>query len=242
MKKLAADMHTHTFVSGHAYGTMREMAEAASKKGLKMIGITEHAPGIPGTVHPFYFLNFEVVPRMLYGVEIYHGSEVNVMNDGTLSLGERYLNALDYAIAGIHLNCYENAGRKKNTENLISCMKHKKVKIVSHPDDDSTPLDYEKLVQAAKEYHVALEVNNSSLVKPERRINCYQNYRTMLKLCREYQVPVIADSDAHDPSWVGRLDLAERLLEEEQMPEELILNLDVQRLKDFIGYDLPKKL
>lgn len=88
MKKLVADMHMHTFVSGHAYGTMREMAQAASEKGLQMIGITEHAPGIQGTVHPFYFLNFEVVPQVLYGVEVYHGSEVNVMNDGSLSLEE----------------------------------------------------------------------------------------------------------------------------------------------------------
>ena len=242
LKKLTADMHMHTFVSGHAYGTMREMAQAASEKGLEMIGITEHAPGIQGTVHPFYFLNFEVVPRQLCGVEVYHGSEVNVMNDGTLSLEQRYLEELDYAIAGIHLNCYENEGREKNTQNLISCMKHEKVKIVSHPDDDHTPLDYEALVQAAKEYHVALEVNNSSLVKPERRWNCYENYRTMLRLCRKYQVPVIADSDAHDPSWVGRLDLACKLLEEEGMPDELILNTDAQKVKDFIGYDLPAKL
>lgn len=242
MKKLIADMHMHTLVSGHSYGTIREMAQAASEKGLQMIGITEHAPGIPGTVHPFYFLNFEVVPRVLYGVEVYHGSEVNVMNDGTLSLEERYLKELDYAIVGIHMNCYENAGREKNTENLISCMKHEKVKFVSHPDDDHTPLNYEKLVQAAKEYHVALEVNNSSLVKPQHRLNCYENYRTMLQLCREYQVPVIVDSDAHDPSWVGRQDLACKLLEEEGMPDELILNNDIQKVKDFIGYDLKEKL
>ena len=54
MKKLIADMHMHTLVSGHAYGTIREMAATAGEKNLKLIGITEHAPGIPGTVDPFY--------------------------------------------------------------------------------------------------------------------------------------------------------------------------------------------
>ena len=49
MKKLIADMHMHTLVSGHAYGTIREMAATAGEKNLKLIGITEHAPGIPGT-------------------------------------------------------------------------------------------------------------------------------------------------------------------------------------------------
>ncbi len=86
MKKLLADMHMHTLVSGHAYGTIREMAAAAAEKELSLIGITEHAPGIPGTVDPFYYLNLEVIPRTIHGVEVLHGSEINVLNDGTLSL------------------------------------------------------------------------------------------------------------------------------------------------------------
>ena len=57
MKKLIADMHMHTLVSGHAYGTIREMAATAGEKNLKLIGITEHAPGIPGTVDPFWNRN-----------------------------------------------------------------------------------------------------------------------------------------------------------------------------------------
>ena len=60
MKKLIADMHMHTLVSGHAYGTIREMAATAGEKNLKLIGITEHAPGIPGTVDPFYYLNLPI--------------------------------------------------------------------------------------------------------------------------------------------------------------------------------------
>lgn len=32
MKKLIADMHMHTLVSGHAYGTIREMAATAGEK------------------------------------------------------------------------------------------------------------------------------------------------------------------------------------------------------------------
>ena len=34
------DVHTHTIASGHAYNTMREMAKAASEKGLELLGIT----------------------------------------------------------------------------------------------------------------------------------------------------------------------------------------------------------
>ena len=36
MLKLIADLHTHTLTSGHAYGTIRENAQAAAEAGLKI--------------------------------------------------------------------------------------------------------------------------------------------------------------------------------------------------------------
>ena len=235
-KNLLLDIHTHTLVSGHAYGTIREMAFAAKEKGLALLGISEHAPGIPGTCDPFYYLNLSVVPRKIYGVEIIHGCEINVLNNGQLSLEQKYIDCLDYAIVGIHRQCYENAGVVQNTENLISCMKNKKVFFVSHPDDDNTPLDYEKLVMAAKQYHVALEVNNSSLLKKDKRLNCVENYKKMLTLCSRYRVPIIISSDAHDPSYVGGFFEAYKLLNELEFDKGLLLNTSVEKFKDFIHY------
>ncbi len=235
-RNLLLDIHTHTLVSGHAYGTIREMAFAAKEKGIELLGISEHAPGIPGTCDPFYYLNLGVVPRKIYGVEIIHGCEINVLNDGRLSLEQKYIDRLDYAIVGIHRQCYENAGVVKNTENLISCMKHEKVFFVSHPDDDNTPLDYQKLVIAAKEYNVALEVNNSSLLKKDQRLNCVDNYKKMLNLCNQYGVHIIINSDAHDPSCVGDFSEADKLLNEVGFDNELILNTSIDKFKKFIHY------
>lgn len=229
------DIHTHTIASGHAYGTIREMAKGAKEKKLELLGISEHAPGIPGTCHQIYFSNLKVAPRNLYGVEILYGSELNVMSDGTITIAEKYINMLDYAIVGIHGLCYQDEGIEKNTENIISYMKHPKVYLVSHPDDDHTPLDYERLVAAAKKYHVALEVNNSSMLKPEKRLNCVENYKTMLKLCQEYSVPVIVSSDAHDPAYVGRFAEACDLLNQVGFDQELLLNTSVDKFKKYIG-------
>ena len=113
-------------------------------------------------------------------------------------------------------------------------MKNDKVHFVSHPDDDHTPLDYKMLVKAAKQYQIALEVNNSSLVKKEKRLNCYENYKTMLSLCEQYQVPIIVSYDANDPSWVGEFEVAYQLLEQLNFDENLILNNDIEKLKQFI--------
>ncbi len=234
--KIVADLHTHTIASGHAYGTIREMMAAAKEKNLELLGISEHAPGIPGTTDPFYYENLKVIPREIYGVQLLHGCELNVMNDLSPSLPERLMQKLDYAIIGIHGVCYTDAGKEKNTDNLIHYMKQEKVHFVSHPDDDHTPLNYERLVIAAKENEIALEVNNSSLVKKESRLNCYENYRTMLELCMKYQVPIIVSSDAHDPSWVAEHTLALQMLEDYGFDENLVLNTSVDKIKKFIHF------
>lgn len=234
MKPFLADVHMHSIVSGHAFGTIRELAAEAAARGLQLIGVTDHAPGIPGTVDPIYFRNFMDAPRTLYGVEMLYGSEVNILTGGQLSLDERTLHCLDYAVAGIHGYCYQDEGRVKNTDNVIACMENRKVRFISHPDSDRYPMDYPALVQAAKAHHVALEINNSSLRWPKHRPNCVENYRTMIPLCMEYEVPLIVNTDAHDPSAVGDFSEAMRFLATMELKEALLLNCDVEKLKAFL--------
>ena len=234
MKPIVADLHMHSILSGHAFGTIRELAAVAAERGMKVIGVTEHGPGIPGTCDPIYFRNICDAPRELYGVEMLYGSEVNVLTGGKLSMDDRHLQCLDYGAVGIHGLCYENEGVVKNTDNVIACMEHPKIKFITHPDDDRYPVDYVALVQGAKENNVALELNNSSLRKPWLRPNCLQNYRTMIPLCMEYGVPVIVNSDSHDPSAVGDFLLAYKLLEELGVGDEWIVNNDLEKLKAFL--------
>ena len=224
----------HSIMSGHAFGTVRELAAEAADRGLKLIGVTEHGPGIPGTVDPIYFRNICDAPRLLYGVEMLYGSEVNVLTGGKLDLDQRHLNCLDYAVAGIHGLCYENEGIVGNTDNVIRCMENPKVKFISHPDSDTYPVDYSALVQGAKANNVALEVNNSSLRKPWLRPGCLENYRTMIPLCMEYGVNIVVNTDAHDPSAVGDFTLARELLEQIGVDENRILNNDLDKLKAFL--------
>ena len=235
MKPLIADLHTHTVMSGHAFGTIREMAAEAAAKGLKLLGTTEHGPGIPGTCDPIYFLNFCDAPRTLYGVEMLYGSEVNILDSGKLNMKTRHLDSLDYAIAGIHGLCYTDQGKVRNTDNVIRAMaSHPKVRFISHPDSDSYPMDYLALVEGAKAFNVALEVNNSSIRKPSLRPNCIENYKTMIPLCMENGVPIVINTDAHDPSAVGDFSLALAMLEEIGVDESLILNNDLEKLKKFL--------
>ena len=208
---------------------------AARDVGLKGLGLSEHAPGLPGTCDPIYFTNLRAVPRTLYGVNIYYGVENNVLDDGTMALPERILQMLDYNIVGIHGICYKDQGVEGNTENLIKCMSHPKTFFVSHPDDGAYPLDYQKVVLAAKEYGVALELNNSHIKHPWRK-NSIENMHEYLKLCMKYKTNIFIGSDAHDPSQIGDFNEAIKLLDEMGFDEELIINNSETKFKEFIKF------
>ena len=233
-KPILADLHTHTLASGHAYGTILENARAAADAGLKLYGFAEHGPATPAACDPFYFCNMKVIPRQLYGVTVLRGCELNLLDDGTYDLPEKYVSRLDYCYIGLHSVAFHTGTREENTRKLVKLLPHEKILFVSHPDDDNTPLDYDVLVPACREHHVALEVNNSSFFKLDRRKNVLENYRYMLSLCSRLRVPVMIGSDAHFPTDVGQVPLAYEFVQASGFDEDLILNLDPQRVLSFI--------
>jgi putative hydrolase len=231
------DLHTHTIASGHAYNTIYEMARGAADHGVKLLGITEHTPKMPGSCHEFYFLNFKVVPRELYGVRLMLGAELNIMDfDGTVDLPPSYLSRLDLAIASLHTPCIRSGTAQQNTRAYLNVMKNPAVRIIGHPDDGRYPTDYKALVYAAKENHVLLEVNNTSLSPESSREGAYENYLEMLDWCKQYQAPIIIDSDAHCEIDVGNHVYAHRLLEEVQFPQELIVNDSLEKAAAFLPW------
>ena len=230
------DVHTHTIASGHAYNTMMEMIHTAQEKGLEVYGITEHAPQMPGTCHEFYFHNLKVVERQFGDLEVLLGTELNILDErGTVDLEEPYLGRMDVAIASLHPPCIAPGSREWNTQCLISAMKNPHVNIIGHPDDGRYPLDYEAVVQAAKEYHTLLEINNNSLNPKGFRQNARENYLELLRLCRRYGVSVILGSDAHYQADILNHELICPLLEETGFPEELVVNTDRKKLYPYIN-------
>lgn len=234
--KALFDLHTHTIASGHAYCTIREMAKAAADKGLELLGITEHAPAMPGICHNFYFHNMKVVPREMYGIHLLMGAELNILDtEGHVDLEEKELKHMDITIASLHIPCMKPGTREENTEAYLNVMKNPYVTIIGHPDDGRYQVDYRALVQGAKEYGKILELNNHSLEPSCFRRDARENDLEMLKLCMEYQVPVVMDSDAHFDAAIGEFQMARGLLEEISFPEELVLNHSVEMLKKYVN-------
>lgn len=226
------DLHTHTIASGHAYSTLKENIEAARERGLVALGLSDHAPAMPGTADPFYFGNFKVIREDIEGVRILKGIEANVLDcEGAIDVDEDLARKLDYVIASLHLPCIEPGTAEENTRALVGAMRNPFVKIIGHPDDDRFPLDLEELVAAAGRERVALEVNNSSLRPGAHRQNARENLLKLLGLCRLHDVSVIMGSDAHIYYDVGELRCSEALLREVDFPAELVLNYRMEGLE-----------
>lgn len=236
MIELEVDLHTHTLASGHAFCTIREMAKGAAEKGIKVLGITDHAKGIPGTCDDLYFKNLRVVPRKMFGIDLLLGAEVNILDYlGKLSLSDVIMDKMDIRIAGIHKYCYTAGNIDENTNAVVTAIKSPYIDIISHPDNGACPLNYRELVFAARDYNTLLELNNNSINPYNRRLNAYENNVEMLTLCKKYSVPIVVSSDAHDLSDIARTDFASKVIEEVNFPEELIVNKTMNSFQKYFG-------
>lgn len=231
------DLHTHTLSSGHAYNTIQEMVAAAAEKGVQLLGITEHAPAMPGTwCHPFYFMNLHVIPRYQKGVRLLFGAELNIVDyEGNVDLPGQVTAKLDFCIASLHPPCITAGSRRENTAAVIHAMENPSVKLIGHPDDGRFPLDYEEVVAAAAEHRVLLEINNASLLPGGFREGARENALKMLEYCIKYRAPVVMGSDAHVAQALGDHTYAARILEEAGMPQELVLNGSMERVLEYLG-------
>lgn len=236
MKKILVDAHTHTVASGHAYSSLQEMVKAAAEKGLQVLGITEHGPSILGTCPLLYFKNMFVVPRLMYGVRLLMGCEVNILDaEGHLDLDDDYLNRLDIGVAGIHVACWKGGTKEENTAGMIQVIRNPKIHIISHPGDGSAELDFEPLVLAAKESHTLLEINNHSLAPQRKKSVARDNNLELLRLCKKYDVPTILGSDAHISFQIADYERVYPLVEETDFPDELIMNYWPERFFEYLN-------
>ena len=228
------DLHCHTIASGHAYSTLKENIDEAKLKGLKYVGVSDHAPNMPGSTHPFYFGNLGVIKEEINGVKVLKGIEANIIDfDGNIDIPSDVVGKLDYVIASFHPPCINPGNIHENTKAILNVMENKEVKIIGHLDDSRYPVDYEKVVVKAKETNTLLEINNSSLRTNSFRVGAIENAKVLLNLCKKHDVKVILGSDAHIYYQVGNFENCTKILEEVNFPGNLVVNFNEEYIKEY---------
>lgn len=219
------DVHLHTVLSGHAHSTALENAQCAKAKGLRFMGMADHAPGLPGGAHIYNFAQLWSMPDELAGVRLFRGAEANIMDyGGALDLPDGILGRLDFVIASMHSGVLEARGPREHSAALAAAMRSRHVHIIGHPGGKNFELDMEEVVLAAAGTGTALEVNAQSLNPRSYRYNGEGAAREMLRLCKRHGVSVLASSDAHICANVGEFGRARELILESGIGEELVLN------------------
>ena len=240
---ILSDIHTHSLASGHgSRDTVTDMARAAADASLEILGISDHGPATPRSASSSYFRNLHLADRRLFGVTLMYGVELNILNEnGDVDLDDELIGSLDYALVSMHPDTFRSGSTASNTQAFINAMRHPGVRFLGHPDDGRFPVDYERLLSAAKEHHVFPELNNASLMPQAYRMNCRPNSIEILTICKRLRLPILLSSDSHGTSHIGDMRYIFPLLEQYNFPQELIINSDPSLLYKILGKPFIKK-
>ena len=201
-KDIRGDLHCHSNWDGGA-NSISEMAQAAQKIGYEYLGISDHTKFLR-IEHGLTEIQLSQQRKEIdklngrfqvssFKFQILQGAETNILNDGSLDIKAEALKKLDYVIAGIHSNF--KMPKEKMTERIIRAIKNPNVDIISHPTGrilkrrDEYLIDFDKILRAAKEFGVILEINSY----PERLDLNDQNIRR----AKEAGVKMVINTDSH---------------------------------------------
>ena len=166
---IRADLHTHSTWSDGKL-SIREMAQAAIRRGLKILAVTDHSGslGVAGGLTAEELVAHraaidEVQAELGDAILLLQGSEVEIRADGSLDYPDEVLAQLDIVIASLHVSLRQP--RQQVTERLINTIRNPHVDVIGHPTGRMIPnregadLDMDAVLAAALEHGVALEIN-----------------------------------------------------------------------------------
>ncbi|MFW6011168.1 MAG: DNA polymerase/3'-5' exonuclease PolX [Desulfosalsimonas sp.] len=201
---IRGDLHSHTRrTDGH--GSLREMAEAAKAIGYEYLAITEHsqkvamAGGLNEKAVRAHMEDIDRINEEVKGIRLLKGMEVDILADGTLDLPDSVLKELDLAVCSVHYQ--QRLDKKKQTDRIIRAMDNPNMDILGHPTSrlintrDPMDIDLEKIIEAAKERNVVIELN----AQPDR-LDLPNNY---CKIAAELGVKIALSTDAHSTDGLG---------------------------------------
>lgn len=233
--EIEVDTHTHTTASVHAYSTLKENVDAAAKMGLKGIAITDHTPAITGGSAPIFIISsvMKFLPEYADGIRIIKGMESNILDyDGNIDVtDDKFLKCVEFGIASIHNGTMAPGTKAQHTDALIGALSNPNIKMLGHIGDPRFEIDKEAVVKEAKRLNKIIEINNHSF---EARAGSGENCTQIARLCKKHGVRIAVSSDAHSCYNVGKFEIALKMLDEIDFPEELVVNAKLNRFLDFL--------
>lgn len=189
--------------------TIEELAIAARAARLSYIAITDHTKALTVTGGldekglERHGKEIDKINKKVPGITLLKGAEVNILKDGTLDIADKTLKKLD--VVGVSVHSHFDLSPAEQTTRIIRAIENPYVHILFHPTSrrllrrDAIEYDFVAVAKAAKKHSVILEIDAH-----ESRLDLNGAH---IKAALDLGVMFSIDSDAHDKSHFGFLDL-----------------------------------
>ena len=236
LEDIKGDFHMHSTWSDGAH-SIEEMVEASRAKGYSHIVITDHSDYLKvanGLSKERLLKQIETIHELknkYSDIEIFAGTEMDILPDGSLDFEDELLKQLDFVIASIHSSFSQP--QEKIMERLYNAVKNPYVHMIAHPTGriieqrNGYNSDVPTLIEWAKENGKILELNANPY-----RLDLQTEY---LKLAQEKGVPIAINTDAHHIAQLKYMDIGVRYAQKAWLHKETIVNTwTLEKFKQFI--------
>jgi DNA polymerase (family 10) len=234
---LKGELHAHSDWSD-GQTPIEGMARAAAALGMEYLVVSDHSRSL-GVANGLSIERLEEqrkvidqVQKMVPGIRLLHGSEVEILADGRLDYPDEVLAGLDVVVASLHTSLRQP--REKVTMRLLSAIRNPHVDMIGHPTGrmisgrEPADLDMEAILSAALENDVALEIN----ANPERLDLNDAHARRVIELGGLLAI----NTDAHSPDHFGFRLYGVGVARRAWAPAEAVINTwPLERLLGWLG-------
>jgi len=207
IEDLRGDLHMHTTATD-GKATLEEMVDAAKKKGLKYIAITDHSRRVsmangldPKRLRAQWKEIDALNDKLGKSFTVLKGIECDILEKGGMDLPDDVLAEADWVLASVHYG--QNQPREQITERILGAIEHPSVKCVAHPTGrlinrrESYDVDIDAVFAAAVQHGKLLELNAC----PSR----LDLNDTLCAAAKTHGIPIVISTDAHaigDLQWM----------------------------------------
>jgi DNA polymerase (family X) len=202
LEDLQGDLHTHTDLTD-GVASLEDMVAAARARGYAYYAITDHAPNLimQRMTDEKMLAQREQVRTADWGIELLHGTELNIAPDGSVDWDADFLAGFDICVASVH--SHFDQSRADMTRRFITACENPFVHVIGHPTARrigkraGVDVDYPELFRAAARTGTALEINASP-----QRLDLPSD---QIRAARDAGVKFAIDSDAHSVPNLGNM-------------------------------------
>ncbi len=219
------DLHVHSTASD-GKATVEEMGRAAQALGYEYLAICDHTrnvrvvPGLDADDLRRQGEEIAAANELLAPFRILRGSECDILPDGALDLPDDVLAELEWVQISLHAG--QRAPQEAITDRVLEAMRHPAASCLSHPKGrilnhrPENALDFERVLAAALETGVALEVNGL----PDRLDLSGTHVREAVAA----GVKIVCSTDAHSVRGLGNMRLSVATARRGGAPRGAVLN------------------